>query len=108
MNQEVFVHSVKGPDGLPLTFADLPPAGTTRWVVRRKAEVVAAVRGGLLTLDEACRRYRLTVEEYSGWQHAFDAYGTLGLRITRSQRYRETQPDLPAGSRRDPAAHAMR
>ena len=43
---------VMGPDGNPLTLDDLPPPGTTRWVIRRKAEVVAAVRGGLLTLEE--------------------------------------------------------
>ncbi len=34
---------VIGPDGSPLTIADLP-ANTRRWVIRRKAEVVAAVR----------------------------------------------------------------
>ncbi|NTB71722.1 DUF1153 domain-containing protein, partial [Agrobacterium tumefaciens] len=28
------------------------------------AEVVAAVRGGLLSLEEACERYTLTVEEF--------------------------------------------
>ena len=39
---------VIGPDGSPLTVTDLPSAGTKRWVIRRKAEVVAAVRGGLL------------------------------------------------------------
>jgi hypothetical protein len=52
---------VIGPDGSPLTIADLPAPGTTRWVIRRKAEVVAAVRGGLLSLEEACSRYMLTV-----------------------------------------------
>ena len=36
---------VIGPDGSPLTIADLPPLGTALWVIRRKAEVVAAVRG---------------------------------------------------------------
>ncbi|WP_246464865.1 DUF1153 domain-containing protein, partial [Bartonella phoceensis] len=36
---------VIGPDGSPLTIADLPPRTTRRWVIRRKAEVVAAVRG---------------------------------------------------------------
>jgi hypothetical protein len=91
MDREIFIHSVKGPDGTPLTVADLPPPNTARWVIRRKAEVVAAVRGGLLTLDEACERYRLTVEEYSGWQHALDSYGTLGLRVTRTQHYREAR-----------------
>ncbi len=47
------VSYVIGPDGSPLTLADLPPPGTKRWVIRRKAEVVAAVRGGLLSLDDA-------------------------------------------------------
>ena len=32
---------VIGPDGSPLTIADLPAPGTKRWVIRRKAEVVA-------------------------------------------------------------------
>ena len=45
---------VIGPDGRVLTVADLPPRNTTRWVIRRKAELVAAVRGGLLSLEEAC------------------------------------------------------
>jgi len=39
------VKYVIGPDGSPLTIADLPAPGTRRWVIRRKAEVVAAVRG---------------------------------------------------------------
>ena len=58
------VSYVIGPDGSPLTLADLPPPSTRRWVIRRKAEVVAAVRGGLLSLDDACKRYTLTVEEF--------------------------------------------
>ena len=36
------VSYVIGPDGSPLTLADLPPPSTRRWVIRRKAEVVAA------------------------------------------------------------------
>jgi hypothetical protein len=56
---------VIGPDGSPLTLGDLPNPSTQRWVVRRKAEVVAAVRGGLLTLEQACQRYSLTVESSS-------------------------------------------
>ena len=59
---------VIGPDGSPLTIADLPPPGTKRWVPRRKAEVVVAVRGGLLSLQEACSRYSLTVDEFNSWQ----------------------------------------
>jgi hypothetical protein len=79
---------VIGPDGSPLTIADLPAPGTKRWVIRRKAEVVAAVRGGLLSLDDACKRYTLTVEEFLAWQHAIDRFGLAGLRATRVQQYR--------------------
>ena len=82
------VSYVIGPDGSPLTLADLPPPGTKRWVIRRKAEVVAAVRGGLLSLDDACRRYTLTVEEFLAWQRAIDRFGLAGLRATRVQQYR--------------------
>jgi hypothetical protein len=82
------VSYVIGPDGSPLTLADLPPPNTKRWVIRRKAEVVAAVRGGLLSLDEACRRYTLTVEEFLAWQRAIDRFGMPGLRATRVQQYR--------------------
>jgi hypothetical protein len=79
---------VIGPTGAPLTLADLPPAETERWVIRRKAEVVAAVHGGLLTLDDACSRYRLTNEEFLGWQKSIEQHGMAGLRTTRIQQYR--------------------
>ena len=79
---------VIGPTGAPLTLSDLPPPDTQRWVIRRKAEVVAAVRGGLLTLDEACTRYSLTNEEFLAWQQSIDRYGMAGLRTTRIQQYR--------------------
>ena len=80
---------VIGPMGIPLTLNDLPPADTQRWVIRRKAEVVAAVRGGLLSLDDACSRYRLTNEEFGTWQAAIDKHGMQGLRTTRIQQYRD-------------------
>jgi len=79
---------VMGPDGSPLTLADLPKPETRRWVARRKAEVVAAVRGGLLSLEDACARYRLTVEEFLSWQRQLDGHGLAGLRTTRVQQYR--------------------
>lgn len=82
------VKYVIGPDGSPLTIADLPPQDTKRWVIRRKAEVVAAVRGGLLSLEEACTRYTLTTEEFLSWQQSIDKHGLAGLRATRVQQYR--------------------
>lgn len=79
---------VMGPDGNPLTLDSLPPSSTTRWVIRRKAEVVAAVRGGLLNIEDACRRYSLTMEEFEGWQKSIERHGLPGLRTTRIQQYR--------------------
>jgi len=79
---------VLGPDGATLTLPDLPPPDTRRWVCRKKAQVVAAVRGGLLSLEEACSRYGLTVEEFLSWQRSIKDYGLAGLRSTRLQKYR--------------------
>jgi len=78
---------VIGPNGSPLSIADLPAVSTTRWVPRRKAEVVAAVRGGLISLDEACSRYSLMVEEFVSWRNSVNRYGMPGLRSTRTQEY---------------------
>lgn len=82
---------VVGPDGQHLTLADLPRPDTKRWVVRRKAEVVMAVDGGLLSLGEACERYRLTPEEFLVWENSLHAYGVAGLRITQAQHYRHSE-----------------
>jgi hypothetical protein len=87
-NQKIRPAQVIGPLGEPLTLASLPSPDTTRWVVRRKAEVVAAVSGGLLTVDEACHRYSLTLEEFTSWQRAVDRSGMPGLRVTRIKHYR--------------------
>ncbi|CDO37467.1 MULTISPECIES: DUF1153 domain-containing protein [Novosphingobium] len=81
--------TVVGPLGEALKRENLPPANTSRWVVRRKAEVVAAVNGGLLTATEACERYGLTLEELASWQRAIEREGMPGLRATRVQHYRQ-------------------
>ena len=88
-NQKIRPVKVIGPLGESLTMDTLPPPQTTRWVVRRKAEVVAAVNGGLLNVDEVCERYSLTAEEFAGWQRAIDRSGMPGLRVTRIQHYRD-------------------
>jgi hypothetical protein len=87
-NQRIRPAQVIGPLGEPLTLDSLPPPSTTRWVVRRKAEVVAAVNGGLLSVDDVCNRYSLTLEEFAGWQRAVDRSGMPGLRVTRIQHYK--------------------
>jgi hypothetical protein len=46
---------------------DLPPPDTKRWVTRRKAVIVNAVRAGVISLEEVCRQYELSVEEFHAW-----------------------------------------
>jgi hypothetical protein len=78
-----------------LRVEDLPPPGIKRWVIRRKAEVVAAVRAGVISLEEACQRYTLSVEEFLSWQRSIDRHGLRGLRTTRLQDYRAAEPVPP-------------
>jgi hypothetical protein len=87
-NQKIRPAQVVGPLGEPLTLDSLPPKGTTRWVVRRKAEVVAAVNGGLLSFDEVCERYDISLEEFASWKRAVERSGMPGLRVTRIQHYK--------------------
>jgi hypothetical protein len=79
---------------------DLPPPNTKRWVVRRKAAVVTAVRTGRIALEEALQRYQLTEEEYRSWERAFEQHGLPGLRSTRLQQYRGPRPSRGPRSRR--------
>jgi hypothetical protein len=81
------VAHVVGPDGDVLTLADLPPPDTVRWVPRKKARLVAAVCGGLISLNQACLRYRLTPEEFSGWKSALEDEGLMGLQVTHRRRH---------------------
>ncbi len=80
--------SVVGPNGQALSLSSLPKTNTTRWVTSRKAQVIAAIKGGLLTLDEASARYQLTLDELSDWQSSLERHGTRGLRATFVQQYR--------------------
>ena len=78
---------------------DLPPPDTKRWVTRRKAIIVSAVRAGVISLKEVCLRYELSVEEYLAWQRAIDSHGVPGLRVTRLQIYRDNPPSRVAKPR---------
>jgi hypothetical protein len=90
------------PDGCLLAIRDLPPPETKRWVVRRKAQIVAAVRAGVLSLEHACQLYRLDREELLSWQYCIERYGIAGLRTTRAQVY-ATSPDRDRVLRNRPA-----
>jgi len=87
--------NVLGPTGFPMTAKDLPPPGVKRWVIRRKAEVVAGVKGGLISLEDACRRYDLSIDEFRSWQRLLDSHGMRGLRTTKANKYRGSSPNPP-------------
>src|SRR5688500_10858723 len=65
------------------TMDDLPPPNTRRWVAGRKAQVAAAVQNGIISVEDACSRYELTLEELTAWQRALGQFGIGGLRATR-------------------------
>lgn len=71
------------PDGSVFTLADLPDTKTTRWVASRKAKVVRGVEYGLISRDEAIRRYDLSDEEFDGWVAAIARAGMAGLKVTQ-------------------------
>jgi|SRR5580700_7580276 hypothetical protein len=73
---------VVGPDGLVLTPSNLPQAGRIRWVARRKAELIAAVSGGLITMQDACSRYAISTEEFMDWERRYMRRGLTGLRVS--------------------------
>ena len=79
---------VLGSDGSPLTLSNLPESRHVRWVVRRKAEIVLAISGGLLTLDDACARYHISPEEIMAWQLCYASYGLPGLRAAKARHVR--------------------
>lgn len=91
---DMFVKKSQGPrvvtlpGGRILTLADLPPPDV-RWVASRKEVVVLAVTHGLITAEEAMRRYGLSEEELQGWIRAAARHGRRGLKATAVQKFRE-------------------
>jgi hypothetical protein len=77
----------------------LPPPDTKRWVPRRKAMIVNAVHSGVISLEEVCRRYELSIDEFVGWQRAIETHGIPALRVTRLQTYRDASPARSAQPR---------
>jgi transposase-like protein len=69
-----------------LALANLPPTNTIRWVPRRKAEVVAAVSGGLISMSEACSRYSISLEEFTQWKRDYELNGLEGLKSANQRK----------------------
>src|ERR1700724_2620461 len=98
MNDNIKLYNLLGGEP-PSNTTDLPPPDTKRWVTRRKAVIVNAVRTGVISLEEVCRRYELSVEEFLAWERAIDTHGVPGLRVTRLQIYPDHPPSRVAKPR---------
>src|SRR6185436_13195342 len=98
MDNNIKLHSLLD-RGIASSAIDLPPPDTKRWVTRRKAAIVNAVRNRVISLEEVCRRYELSVEEFLAWECAIDTHGVPGLRVTRLQIYRDNPPSRIAKPR---------
>lgn len=70
----------------------LPPPDVKRWTMRRKAAVVEAVHSGIITIEQVCRRYSLSVEEFLSWHNTIQSHGVAGLQITKLRNYRHARP----------------
>ena len=58
---------------------ELPSPDTKRWTARRKAGVLEAVLSGVISLEEACHRYDLSIGEFVSWRNAMQGHGVQGL-----------------------------
>ena len=93
-------NDVSGKDPQRRQTDSLPPRETTHWVASRKAQVVTAVQRGLLSLDEALVRYRLTIEEFVSWQRGLHHHGLQGLQVTHVRLSRPPRPRAGRAARR--------
>jgi len=83
-----------GPNGEVLTPNDLPSTRPKRWVAGRKAEILAA-----LTMEDACARYSLSLDEFLLWKRAVKTAGVSGLKIKRVQDHRCRRAEGPVRKR---------
>jgi Protein of unknown function (DUF1153) len=79
------------PEQEPIFRANLPDSAVTRWVPRRKAELISAIENGILSAEDASKRYRLTPEELAEWQSSYSQFGARGLKATLVQQIRHVR-----------------
>lgn len=60
-----------------------------RWVASRKLSVVRGVLYGLITQEEALRRYGLSEEEFREWVRAVSLHGEAALKVTALKTFRD-------------------
>ena len=81
-----------------LSLQELPAMQSIRWVWRRKVELVVAVRGGLISFEEARQHFSLSTDEFQAWESDLDRYGSSGLRVSR----RRNERNMDSSSKHGP------
>lgn len=75
------VIAVYGPDGEIITMSNLPKGLHSVWRWKNKAMILAAVHGGLVTMEEVARCYGFTKKELMEWAARVRTQGFSGLRV---------------------------
>ena len=69
----------------------LPQIETGRFTIKRKAQIVNAVRNHVAILADVCARYGISEDEFRSWETLLDKFGVLGLRASRLREYRTAE-----------------
>ena len=75
--------SVRGSSNLKLPLPD-----TTCWGPRRKERLLLCIKGNILSLEDAQRRYNLSETELETWSKRYREHGVEGLRARFTERSR--------------------
>ena len=59
-----------------------------RWVWSRKLALLNAISSGTLSIEDACNRHSLSMDELASWQALMQQFGPKGLYATRQFRRR--------------------
>ena len=89
MSEDSPGRTIIDPYGDPLSIDTLPPTDIIRWVPRRKAQVVCAIREGLISRNDACDRYGISDAELLSWERLLESHGPRALRVTSRRRVRK-------------------
>lgn len=60
-----------------------------RWTPAKKADVVTRVSCGDISVSEAMKQYKISLDELSRWNFLFKNFGLEGLKTTRIGKIRK-------------------
>ena len=72
---------------------EFPSPDTRGWAIRRKAIGTYAVEKKIISLEDACQRYGISLEEFESWRRLIEQHVIGGLQVTRLAQYRNEPND---------------